>query len=608
MEENKTQQQPPAPHSESHPPVSIQSPMGTGVWIGIVLLVFVVSGFGGYMVHEYLDNQRAVAPVSTALNRSLVPTASSTPQALDYSAIDGGLGEGEYSIAWLSDHIYEGQQLFTVKSADALPEDAFTFCDPDIVNTYYHVGDLTVVQSGEVYELVAVSVDSCGPGPFTIYRFAVASDGSARLLANHSQSVDHLVNRFDMHFAIDTKTELPEFDAPDNIRVPANGATLVRVGNAYFPESLDQAIPNRVLAFTHPELGEVYTSAPQSYQEQFVEAQAPSYSGLSVYYVQVADGSLHQYVVLPDFVDESTYAPRITWSNGEENHDEYTRHPVGGCGFVSGVSVMHTDAFAPGDLTQIGVVTKTQQAIYGFTDTHHPVLQHMYENEFPVIDPINKIPIDEYLEDRPVFFWEDTFGNWVVFRSRAYAPLAECGKPVIYLYPEQSTEVLVEVEPQGGFTITEPAYNDGWRVVAQPDGGLTDVNTGLHWPYLFWEGHGTTQGTGLDRGFVVAQEEVDMFLRKTLPQVGLNPQESKDFREFWVPYMSDSPYYFVTFYGNRLMDEIAPLTVTPEPDTVIRILMEYHELDQPIAVSPMRLSPPARRGFTVVEWGGVLHQ
>lgn len=71
--------------------------------------------------------------------------------------------------------------------------------------------------------------------------------------------------------------------------------------------------------------------------------------------------------------------------------------------------------------------------------------------------------------------------------------------------------------------------------------------------------------------------------------------------------MQDSPWYFVTFYGNEQMDAVAPLTISPKPDTVIRVLMEYRPLEEPIPVKSYDLgNTPERNGFTVIEWGGVI--
>ena len=49
-------------------------------------------------------------------------------------------------------------------------------------------------------------------------------------------------------------------------------------------------------------------------------------------------------------------------------------------------------------------------------------------------------------------------------------------KPVVYLQPEAATEVTVRLDYDGELTCTYPAYDDGWTVLAQPDGTLTDRN------------------------------------------------------------------------------------------------------------------------------------
>ena len=58
------------------------------------------------------------------------------------------------------------------------------------------------------------------------------------------------------------------------------------------------------------------------------------------------------------------------------------------------------------------------------------------------------------------------------------ANLADQGtdaKPVIYLYPEEQTEVSVKLDYDGELTVTYPAYEDGWNVTAYPDGTLFDA-------------------------------------------------------------------------------------------------------------------------------------
>ena len=46
------------------------------------------------------------------------------------------------------------------------------------------------------------------------------------------------------------------------------------------------------------------------------------------------------------------------------------------------------------------------------------------------------------------------------------------------------------------------------------------------------------------------------------------------------------------------------LEISPTPDTLIRVLMTYKGLDEPIEVEEQILETPERTGFVAVEWGG----
>jgi len=185
---------------------------------------------------------------------------------------------------------------------------------------------------------------------------------------------------------------------------------------------------------------------------------------------------------------------------------------------------------------------------------------------------------------------------------------AEMGKPVIYLYPTTTQAVSVNVKPTSGISYSEPVISSvGWQVTASPDGTLVD-RAGKVWPYLFWEGFATNFVTPKE-GFVVAKNEVSKFFDLQLTQLGLNQKEIADFKEFWVPRMQTKPYYFVTFIPQNMFNSYAPLTVTPVPDTIIRVFFDYKGLDKPVIV-PTQVLPatPSRTGFTVVEWGGRIYR
>ena len=175
-------------------------------------------------------------------------------------------------------------------------------------------------------------------------------------------------------------------------------------------------------------------------------------------------------------------------------------------------------------------------------------------------------------------------------------------KPVIYLYPEFAQEIEVKLDYAGELTCTYPAYKDGWRVVAYPDGRLVDRATRNEYSYLFWEGISHTE-YDLSRGYVIAGEDTAEFLEATLAELGLNRTEANEFIVYWLPRMQGNPYNLISFQHERYTDA-AKLTITPEPDSVLRVFMAYQALDEKIEVEEPVIEPFERNGFTVVEWGG----
>ena len=179
-------------------------------------------------------------------------------------------------------------------------------------------------------------------------------------------------------------------------------------------------------------------------------------------------------------------------------------------------------------------------------------------------------------------------------------------KPVIYFYPEVRTEANVKLELDGELTVTYPNYDlaDGWTVTADPDGTLTDKK-GRKYSYLYWEGDIDIK-PDLSRGFCVKGEDTAEFLETALAELGLNDKEADDFITYWLPEMIGNKYNVITFQTKEYED-VASLTVTPKPDTVIRVNMLWYPSDKQVSIKPQdltSLNPSERKGFTVVEWGG----
>ena len=174
-------------------------------------------------------------------------------------------------------------------------------------------------------------------------------------------------------------------------------------------------------------------------------------------------------------------------------------------------------------------------------------------------------------------------------------------KPVIYLYPETETRVTVKLDLSGELTCAYPAYDGGWVVTAAPDGTLTDEH-GQTYNYLYWEGEGT-EAYDFSKGFCVAGSDTAAFLEDALDRLGLTRREANEFLVYWLPRMQDNPYNLIAFQ-QEAYTESAKLTVSPQPDSVLRVFMAWKPLARPVDILAQTLPGFERRGFTLVEWGG----
>lgn len=186
-------------------------------------------------------------------------------------------------------------------------------------------------------------------------------------------------------------------------------------------------------------------------------------------------------------------------------------------------------------------------------------------------------------------------------------PNPETAKPVIYLYPEQETKVNVQLTFNGTLTSTYPTLPpEGWSVTAQPGGTLTDEE-GRSYRYLFWEGVANVDWKQ-DSGFLVKAEDAREFLEESLTQLGLNELEQNDFITYWLPKLEKNGESFVTFAAKQYTDN-AVLTVTPQPDSVLRVQMLISKVDDSNRAAFQKLLEQElprfeREGFVLVEWGG----
>lgn len=131
---------------------------------------------------------------------------------------------------------------------------------------------------------------------------------------------------------------------------------------------------------------------------------------------------------------------------------------------------------------------------------------------------------------------------------------------------------------------------------------LKNDENGDEYYCLYWEGK---SGAIMDKskGFCVAGKDTAKFLREKLMYIGLTAREANEFIIYWLPKMQDNPYNIITLHTADYA-RIVPLTVSPAPDTQIRVFMTYKSSDASVDIQEQTLPHYERNGFTLVEWGG----
>ncbi len=80
--------------------------------------------------------------------------------------------------------------------------------------------------------------------------------------------------------------------------------------------------------------------------------------------------------------------------------------------------------------------------------------------------------------------------------------------------------------------------------------------------------------------------------------------EKDGFIVYWLPKLQENKYNYIRFATMEEINENMPLKFSTEPDSLIRVLMTYKGLKNPIKVQEQKLKTPEKNGFVAVELGG----
>ena len=177
-------------------------------------------------------------------------------------------------------------------------------------------------------------------------------------------------------------------------------------------------------------------------------------------------------------------------------------------------------------------------------------------------------------------------------------------KPVIYIYPEKEQEVEVKLLNDDRLLHSYPKYENSWKVIASPNGNLKEKNRNRNYYALYYESK-TNNIKETEEGFIVEKENITKFLEEKLEILGLNEKEQEEFIIYWLPRLEQNKYVYIRFANKEEIEENMKLEINPKPKTLIRVMMVWKGLNEKKEVKEQKLQKIKRKGYTVVEWGGV---
>jgi hypothetical protein len=281
--------------------------------------------------------------------------------------------------------------------------------------------------------------------------------------------------------------------------------------------------------------------------------------------------------------------------------------------------------------------TTSNLTLFMLKDANHGLNKMEYDTKVSVVAKTSsegpKYSYADYVAKNPLLFVKDPWGRWVALGEYELQLAGGCGKPVLYLYPTKPTQVQISFKGEMQFTTSIPTYHNTWNVLAQPNGQLKDLQpqytdcskidstkkgseyaaqacANNQYPYIYWAGNSIYKDyPQITKGWYVPKADLASFMNNKLNELGLTSKEKTDMLEYWLPEMQakNAPYYRVSFLQTQEMNEMIPMNISPAPNTLFRVFLDYQPLTKKPAtpIQPQNLTKVQRNGFTVIEWGGL---
>ena len=177
-------------------------------------------------------------------------------------------------------------------------------------------------------------------------------------------------------------------------------------------------------------------------------------------------------------------------------------------------------------------------------------------------------------------------------------------KPNIYLYPEETTNISVVFDSPELLLTVIPDYNTGWYATVDPNSNM--IVDGKEYGYLFYESMTGDYNMQKEYGFKVPVQGRKAFFEYIANYYGFNKQETEDFVTFWCSRLDPKKEYAMYPQLTESIDTYMAVKITPQPESIFRIWFLFYEYDNSQTMGTPKQVIAERKGYTMVEWGGIV--
>lgn len=177
-------------------------------------------------------------------------------------------------------------------------------------------------------------------------------------------------------------------------------------------------------------------------------------------------------------------------------------------------------------------------------------------------------------------------------------------KPILYLYPTEDININIKLRKDNNIISSYPKYNDSWNVYVKSDGNI--IYNKREYYALYWDEY-NDNSIDFSTGFYVDSDNAIEFLEEKLDIIGLNSREANEFIMYWLPIFESNKHNLVYFELTEERENNNKLIINPKPDSLLRVNMHIKKVDSKVDIKEQKLESFNRTGFTVVEWGGTIH-